>query len=79
MITSSRLGVVREVRRDVIAVAGAKALVWVGGRLYDAATGWRSFPLDGSPGSSRFSGYGNQFEVATVSPDGDVVTVVHLA
>lgn len=69
-------GLVREIHRDVIAVADAKALVWVGGRLYDVAAGWRPVPLDGSSGSSRFSGYGDQFDAATVSPRGDVVALM---
>lgn len=45
----------------------AKALVWVKGRLYDVAAGWRSVPVDGSSGSSRFSGYGDPFDAATWS------------
>lgn len=59
----------------MIAVAGAKTLVWVGGTLSDVSAGWRSFPLDGSSGSSKFSGYGDQFDAATVSPRGDVVAL----
>jgi len=68
--------VVREVHRDVVAVADAKALVWIEGRLYDVAAGCRSVPVDGSSGSSRFSRYGNQFDAATVSPRGDVVALM---
>lgn len=66
----------REIHRDVFAVAGAKALVWGEDRLYDVAAGWRSVPLDGTSGSSRFSGYGSQFDAATVSPRGDVVALL---
>jgi hypothetical protein len=75
-LLSWETGRMREVRRDVIAVAGAKAPVWVGGRLYDVAAGWRSVPLDGASGSSRFSGYGSQFDAATVSPRGDIVALL---
>jgi hypothetical protein len=49
---------VREIRREQVAVPGAKALAWVGGQLYDVVAGWRSIPVDGSAGSRRFSGYG---------------------
>src|SRR5579885_2435568 len=66
----------REVRRDVIAAAKAKALVWLGDTLYDVAAGWRSFPLDGSQGSSRFGGYGDQFDAATTSPGWDTVALI---
>ncbi|MEV6606056.1 hypothetical protein [Kutzneria sp. NPDC051319] len=66
----------REVHRDVIAVAGAKTLAWIDGTLYDVAAGWRSFPLDGSAGKARFSGYGEQFDAVTVSPGDDVVALV---
>jgi hypothetical protein len=67
---------VHEVRRDVITVKGAKALVWVEGRLYDVAAGWRPIPTDGSSGSSRFGTYGDQFDDAAVSPRGDVVALM---
>lgn len=67
---------VREVGREVIPAAGARTLVWLGGTLYDVAAGWRTFPLDGSPGSSRFSGYGKRFDAATVSPRGDMVALI---
>lgn len=67
---------VREVRRDVIAAVGAKTLVWTGGQLYDVAAGWRSFPLDGSVGAARSSGYGDEFDAVTVSPRGDVIALV---
>ncbi len=60
----------------MIAAAGAKALVWVQDTLYDVAAGWRSFPLDGASGSSRFSGYGGHFDAAAVSPLGDVVALI---
>ncbi|HJP80176.1 MAG TPA: hypothetical protein VJ914_38245 [Pseudonocardiaceae bacterium] len=60
----------------MIDAPGAKSLVWVGETLYDVAAGWRSFPLDGTPGSSRFSGYGDQFDAATISPGGDVVALL---
>lgn len=60
----------------MIDAAKARALVWLEGTLYDVAAGWRSFPLDGSPGSSRFSGYGKQFDAAVVSPRGDVVALI---
>ncbi|MGA6162562.1 hypothetical protein [Amycolatopsis magusensis] len=66
----------REVRREVIAAPQAKALVWIGDTLYDVAAGWRPFPLDGSTGSSKFSGYGGQFDAATISPAGDVVALI---
>jgi hypothetical protein len=71
-----KTGLVREIKRDVIAAAGARALVWIEGTLYDVAAGWRSFPLDGSPGSSKFSGYGGRFDAAAVSPRGDVVALI---
>lgn len=60
----------------MIAAAGARALVWIEETLYDVAAGWQSFPLDGSPGSPKFAGYGDQFDAATVSPRGDVVALV---
>ncbi|MFC9893607.1 hypothetical protein ACFVMC_07930 [Nocardia sp. NPDC127579] len=66
----------RELHRDVVDHAGARALVWSGSRLYDAASGWRSIPLEGSPGSSRFDDYGAQFDTATASPLGDVIALV---
>lgn len=71
-----KTGVVHEIKRDVIAAEGARSLVWLGGTLYDVAAGWRTFPLDGSPGLSRVSGYGKQFDAATVSPRGDVVALI---
>ncbi|CAM4301982.1 hypothetical protein NONI108955_19785 [Nocardia ninae] len=60
----------------MVAVEGAKALVWTDEGLYDVAAGWRSIPLDGSSSSSRFSGYGAEFDAATASPRGDVVALV---
>ncbi|WP_069164845.1 hypothetical protein [Nocardia altamirensis] len=66
----------KEVHRDVLAVEGAKTLLWVGGRLFDIAKGWQSIPLDGSEGSSIFTGYGDQFDAAVVAPQGDVVALL---
>ncbi|MGW4248017.1 hypothetical protein [Nocardia sp. NPDC004722] len=66
----------REVHRDVIPVRGAKSLVWIGGTLYDTAAGWRSIPLDGSPGSSRFGPYGDQFDAVVVSPRREMVALL---
>ncbi|QBS43556.1 hypothetical protein [Nocardia sp. CS682] len=60
----------------MVAVEGAKALIWTDEGLYDVAAGWRSIPLDGSSSSSRFSGYGAEFDATTVSPLGDVVALV---
>lgn len=60
----------------MIAAKGVKTLVWVDGQLYDVAGGWRSIPLDGSPGSMKFGGYGGQFDAVTVSPKGDVVALM---
>ncbi|KAA2262720.1 hypothetical protein F0L68_12575 [Solihabitans fulvus] len=65
----------RESRRDQVTAAGARTLAWVGGTLYDVAAGWRSIPLDGSTGTTRFMGYGKQFDAVTVSPRGDFVAL----
>lgn len=61
---------------NVIPHKGAKALVWLDGTLYDVAAGWRSIPLDGSPGSAKFGEYGPQFDAAVAAPKGDVVALV---
>ncbi|WP_146173827.1 hypothetical protein [Saccharothrix carnea] len=65
----------REIHREQV-VTEAEALVWVGGRLFDVAAGWRSVPLDGAPSSQRFGSYGPQFDAATTSPLGDVVALM---
>ncbi|GAB2515466.1 hypothetical protein [Nocardia heshunensis] len=65
----------REVRREVIRLEGVKSLVWIGGRLFDIAAGWRSIPSDGAPGSTLYTRYGSQFDAAAISPRGDVVAL----
>jgi hypothetical protein len=67
---------VREVRRDQVVVSGARTLVWLGDDLYDVGAGWRSIPFDGSSGTARFSGYGDTFDAAVVSPNRDVVALL---
>lgn len=60
----------------MIAVPDTTTLVRIEDRRYDVAAGWLSIPLDGSPGSSRFSRYGGgEFDAVTVSPNGDVVAL----
>ncbi|MFD5248277.1 hypothetical protein ACFWIW_27315 [Amycolatopsis sp. NPDC058340] len=55
----------REIRREVTAVAGTKALVWIGETLHDL-----------SPGSPILGEYCETFDTAAVSPQGDMVALV---
>jgi len=68
---------VREIERFEFPVPGTRTLAWVGDTLYDVAAGWRSFPLDGSPGGPWWEDYdyGEQFDAVTVSPLGDVIAL----
>ncbi|MFD0207149.1 MULTISPECIES: hypothetical protein [Saccharothrix] len=65
----------REIHREQVVVE-ARALVWIGGRLFDVAAGRRSVSFDGSPPSQRFGPYGAQFDAATISPRGDVIALM---
>ncbi|MEV0678862.1 hypothetical protein AB0I60_20325 [Actinosynnema sp. NPDC050436] len=71
-----KIGRMQEIHRDVIAVAGAKALVWVQGRLYDVANGWQPVPPHGRTAQVKRGRYGPQFDAAVPSPGGDVVALV---
>jgi hypothetical protein len=62
--------------RIELAAAGARALAWVGGELYDVAAGWMRFPLDGSSPERRYAGYGPRFDAAVVAPKGDLVALL---
>jgi hypothetical protein len=67
---------VHETERVELPAAGARALAWVGGQLFDVAAGWAHHPLDGSEETRRYSGYGPGFDAATVAPNRDVVALV---
>jgi hypothetical protein len=67
---------VHETGRVELPAAGARALAWVGGQLFDVAAGWTHHPLDGSAATRRYSGYGPGLDAASVAPNGDVVALV---
>jgi hypothetical protein len=67
---------VREIGRVELPASGARALVWVGGELYDVAAGWTHHSMDGSPPRRRYGVYGPGFDSALVAPAGDVVALL---
>lgn len=60
-----------EIRRESKAVAGTRTLVWLEGKLYDIAAGWR--PIGGT---ATFSEYSKHFDAAVAAPNGDLVALM---
>jgi hypothetical protein len=67
--------IVREIDRTDIAVAGATALCWSEGVLYDAAAGWAALAYAGAR-RARFARYSPMFDAVATSPAGDVFALV---
>lgn len=55
----------------------AKALVWLGGRLYDVAAGWKRVSHGGSrPDGQRYSSLQAEFDEAARAPDESLVALI---